>query len=95
MLFPGLLLTVFGLCGVKVLRLVYFGLILLLVVLVLLATLSFLGGVSYVFVAGVLEVKPLVVGALAACIGFLSVTRLIVTVLSFCQLCSFSSVTLS
>ena len=49
----------------------------------LLATLPFLVEVSYVFVAGVLEVKPLVAGALAGCIVFLRVTRLIVTVPSF------------
>ena len=67
----------------KMLRLVYFGLILLLGVLLLLATLPFLGGVPYVFVAGVLEVKPLVVGVLAGCIVFLRVMRLIVTVPGF------------
>ena len=33
-------------------------------------TLSFLGGDPYVFVTGDLEVKPLVVGALAGCIVF-------------------------
>ena len=70
MLHPGLLLTIFGLFEVRVLRLVYFWLILLLEVLLLLATLPFLGEVSYVFVAGVLEVKPLVAGALAGCIVF-------------------------
>ena len=69
--------------GVKVLRLVYFGLILLLEVLLLLATLPFLGEVSYVFVAGVLEVKLLVVGALAGCIVLLKVMRLMVTCAQF------------
>ena len=65
------------------LRLVYFGLKLLLEFLLLLATLPFLGGGSYVFVAGVLEVKPLVAGALAGCIVFPRVMRLIRTVPSF------------
>ena len=79
----GLLLMIFGLFGVMMLKLVYFVLILLLGVLLLLATLLFLVGVSYVFVVGVLEAELLVVGALAGCIVFLRVTRLIVIVLSF------------
>ena len=65
------------------LRLVYFGLILLLEVLLLVTTLSFLGGDPCVFVTGDLEVKLLVVRALAGCIVFLRVMRLIVIVLSF------------
>ena len=73
----------FCLFGVKMRRLVYFGLMLLLGVLLLLEALSFFGEVSYVFVGGVLEVKLLVVGALAGCLVFLRVMRLIVTVPSF------------
>ena len=57
------LLMIFGLFGVKMLRLVYFGLILLLEVLLLVTTLSFLGGDPHVLVTGDLEVKPFVVGA--------------------------------
>ena len=80
---------IFGPFGVKMLKLVYFGLILLLEVLLLVTALSFLGGDPYVFVTGDLEVKPLVVGALAGCIVSLRVMRLIVTVPSFLSILLF------
>ena len=80
------------------LRLVYFGLILLLEVLLLVTTLPFLGGDPHVFVTGDLEVKPLVVGALAGCIVFLRVMRLMfiapsfLSTLLFLLCCSFVDV---
>ena len=65
------------------LTLVYFGLILLLEVLLLVTALSFLGGDPCVFVTGDLEVSLLVVVALAGCIVSLRVMRSVVTVPSF------------
>ena len=68
--------------GVKMLRQVYLGHMLLLAVLLLLAALPFLEEVCYVFVAGVWEAELLVAWLLAGCIGSVMVMRLISTVLS-------------
>ena len=65
----GLLLMIFGLFGVVVLRRVYFGLILKLEVLLLLAALPFLAEVCYGFAAGVWEAELLVVQFLVGSIG--------------------------
>ena len=72
----------FGLFGVGVLRLVYFGLILRLVVPLRLAALPFLAEACYEFVAGVWEVELLVAGDLVGCIGPVKVMRLMYIVLS-------------
>ena len=82
MLSPGLLLTIFGLFGVVVLRRVYFGLILKLEVLLLLAALPFLAEVCYGFVAGVWEAELLVVQFLVGSIGLARVMLLMCIVLS-------------
>ena len=92
----GVLLMIFGLFGVVVLRMVYFGLILLLEVLLLLAALHFLAEVCYGFVAGVWEAELLVVQFLEDSIGLARVMMLMCTVLNtlFIPLCLlyFSSV---
>ena len=64
MLRPGLPLMMFGPFGVKMLRLVYLGLMLLLEVLQLLAALPFLVEVCYGFVKGVWEAELLAAGVL-------------------------------
>ena len=74
---------IFGPFGVKMLRLVYFELMLLRVVLLLLAALPFLEEVCYGFVTGVWEAGLLVVKFLAGCIGLAAVMMLMFTVLSF------------
>ena len=74
---------IFGPFGVKMLRQVYFGHMLLLEVSLLLAALPFLEEVCYVFVAGVWEAELLVAWAPAGCIVFPRVMKLINTVLSF------------
>ena len=68
--------------GVKMLRQVYLGHMLLLEVLLLLAALPFLEEVCYVFVAGVWEAELLVAWLLAGCIGSVMLMRLMSTVLS-------------
>ena len=70
MLYQDLLWMTFGPFGVVMRRLVYFGLILLLEALLLLAALPFLEEVSYVFVAGVWEAELLVVRPRAGFIMF-------------------------
>ena len=85
----------FGPFGEKMLRQVYLGLLLLLEVLLLLAALPFLEEVCYVFVAGVWEAELLVARAPAGHIVLAKMMRLISIVLNFCQLLSFSCVTLS
>ena len=82
MLSPSLLWMTCGPFGVVMRRLVYFGLILLLVALLLLAALPFLVEVCYVFVAGVWEAELVVAWLPAGCIGSVMVMRLISIVLS-------------
>ena len=72
---------IFGLLGVVMLRRVYLGLILRLVVPLRLAALPFLAEVCYVFVAGVWEVELLVAWVLVGCIGPVKVMRLMCIVL--------------
>ena len=74
---------IFGPFGVKMLRVVYLGLMLLLEVLLLLAALPFLEEVCYVFVADVWEAELLVARAPAGCIVLAKMMRLISIVLSF------------
>ena len=73
---------IFGPFGVRMLKLVYLGLMLLLEVLLLLAVLLFLEEVCYVFVAGVWEAELLVARAPAGYIVLAKMMRLINIVLS-------------
>ena len=73
---PGLLLMTFGLFGVVMLRRVYFGLVLLLWVLLMLAALPFLVEVCYVFAAGVWEAELLAARVRVGCIGLVMVMML-------------------
>ena len=82
MLLPGLLLMTCGLFRVLMRRPVYLGLMLLLEVLLMLATLPFLVEVCYGFVAGVWEAELLAAGVLVGCIGLARVMRLISIALS-------------
>ena len=76
------LVMIFGVFGVRVLRRVYFGPILELVVPLKLAVLLFLVEVCFVFVTGVLEAGLLVAGDLAGYIGFVRVMKLMCIALS-------------
>ena len=72
----------YGLFGELVQRRVYFGLTLLLGVLLLLAALPFLVEVCYVFVAGVWGAELLAVRVRAGCNGFAMVMKLMSIALS-------------
>ena len=87
---------IFGLFWSRVLRQVYFGLMLLLEVLLMLAALPFLEEVCYVFVAGVWEAELLVAWAPAGCIVLCQGDEVDKHCAQFFnQLFSFSCVTLS
>ena len=73
---------ILGLFGVKMLKLVYLELMLLLEVLLLLAALPFLVEVCYGFVTGVWEVELLAAGVLVGCIELVRVMRLMYIALS-------------
>ena len=95
---PGLPLMIFGPFGVKMLKLVYFELTLLLEVLLPPVALPFLEEICYEFVTGVLEVELLVAVVLAGCIELVRVMRLMFIALStlfillFLLCCSFVDV---
>ena len=73
---------IFGPFGVKMLKLVYLELTLLLEVLLLLVALPFLVEVCYEFVTSVWEVELLVAGVLAGCIVLVRVMMLMFIALS-------------